>query len=182
MSYPAAAIANYFIQHAVERGEYLTPMKLQKLVYFAHGWHLALTDGEALIDESIQAWEYGPVVPSLFHEFKEFGARPIMRKANQTSGSFPILEYQEPEVRQDDEAVRTLLRRVWDIYGSRSAADLSALTHLPGTPWDRALKENPGGLPKHFDLPDQWINEYFSEKLDEPKANPQEAAGPQGSK
>jgi len=44
-------------------------MKLQKLVYYAHGWHLALNN-EPLIDEQVECWQYGPVISSLFHEFK----------------------------------------------------------------------------------------------------------------
>ena len=55
--YNAIAVANYFIDKAKADGVPLTHMKLQKLIYFAHGWHLALY-GEPLIDEEIQAWEF----------------------------------------------------------------------------------------------------------------------------
>ena len=80
MSYPAKAVANYFIDIARCEGEQLSPMKIQKLVYFAHGWYLALYD-EPLLDEKIEAWRYGPVVPSLYHEFKRYGSGTIERYA-----------------------------------------------------------------------------------------------------
>ena len=57
MPYDAKSIANFFIDRAKESGETLTQMKLHKLIYYAHGWHLALT-GEPLIDEPVQAWNY----------------------------------------------------------------------------------------------------------------------------
>jgi len=73
--YRSMAVANWFIDHVRN----LTPLKLQKLIYYAHGWHLALRD-QPLIDELIEAWEYGPVVPNVYHEFKEFGNQPITRR------------------------------------------------------------------------------------------------------
>ncbi|WP_366513810.1 type II toxin-antitoxin system antitoxin SocA domain-containing protein [Planktotalea sp.] len=51
-------------------------MKLQKLVYIAYGWHLALS-GKKLFTEEIEAWKHGPVVPSLYHEFKHLRENPI---------------------------------------------------------------------------------------------------------
>ena len=76
MAYEAKAIANYFLEKAKAEGNSLTPMQVQKLVYFAHGWYLGLF-GEPLIKESVQAWSYGPVIPSLYQEFKRFGNQGI---------------------------------------------------------------------------------------------------------
>ncbi|MFQ5632018.1 MAG: Panacea domain-containing protein, partial [bacterium] len=57
--YDSRLIANYFIDFARKDGVAISPMKLQKLVYFAHGYYLAIT-GQPLIEEEIQAWRYGP--------------------------------------------------------------------------------------------------------------------------
>src|SRR5258708_4237314 len=70
------AAANFFLAKGLEDGVSIDPLKLQKLVYFAHGWHLAVT-GKPLIDEYVEAWPYGPVIPSLYHRFKSYGADPI---------------------------------------------------------------------------------------------------------
>ena len=80
MPFSAKAVANVFLELADAAKQTLTPMKLQKLVYYAHGWYLGLT-GRPLLDELIQAWSFGPVVRSLYNEFKEFGADPITHKA-----------------------------------------------------------------------------------------------------
>jgi len=73
----ALAVANYFIKKGIDTKKSVSPMKLQKLVYFAHGWRLALYNSP-LIDEAIQAWQYGPVIPGIYHEFKHYGNRDIL--------------------------------------------------------------------------------------------------------
>src|SRR4051812_39910789 len=80
MPYPAAAIANEFLRLAKEDKAQISPLKLQKLVYFAHGWYLALA-GKPLIEERVQAWQFGPVIPTLYREFKRYGNSPIASPA-----------------------------------------------------------------------------------------------------
>jgi uncharacterized phage-associated protein len=62
-NYPIEAIANSILDECEKRGIRLTPMKLQKLLYLAHGYYVAIT-GQPLIDEDFEAWKYGPVAPS----------------------------------------------------------------------------------------------------------------------
>ena len=81
MSHDPKAVANYFLDCAKEDGESLTLLKLVKLVYLAHGWHLGLT-GDPLIKENVEAWRYGPVVPSIYHDLKIFGNNAITRYAS----------------------------------------------------------------------------------------------------
>ena len=81
--YSAIAIANYFIQKSLdEKTDDLSPMKLQKLVYFAHAWYLIYQDGGKLINEAIEAWSYGPVINSVYHEFKHNGRNSITEKGS----------------------------------------------------------------------------------------------------
>lgn len=49
----------------------MTPMKLQKLLYYCQGYSLALRDQPAF-DEEILAWRYGPVVRSVYNEYKQY--------------------------------------------------------------------------------------------------------------
>ncbi|RYE90398.1 MAG: DUF4065 domain-containing protein [Cytophagaceae bacterium] len=76
--YDAVAIANYFIQKSLDTGVEVTPMKLLKLVYISHGWSLALLN-EPLINEAVEAWTYGPVIPSLYQELKEYGRERVTK-------------------------------------------------------------------------------------------------------
>jgi hypothetical protein len=66
-------IANEFISLAKERGEPLSNMKLQKLVFIAHGWSLAILN-KPLFYEDVCAWRYGPVVPKLYDALIKYGS------------------------------------------------------------------------------------------------------------
>jgi uncharacterized phage-associated protein len=74
----AQEIANYFIALGHERGEEISNLKLQKLLYYAQAWHLGMC-GEPLFAEKFQAWVSGPVIPDLFWRYKEFGIDAIPR-------------------------------------------------------------------------------------------------------
>ena len=124
MLYPPAAIANRFLELAAAEGKQLTPMQIQKLVYFAHGWHLGFGRGP-LSSESPQAWLYGPVFPSLYQAVKQWGGGPIQQ---------PI---RAPWV-IDDAFARSLIERVWVVSGDKSAAQLSQMSHASDGPWKNA--------------------------------------------
>ena len=75
-SVSAITVANKFIDLATAAGDECSNMKLQKLVYFADGLHLAFGQGP-LVREPFEAWKYGPVVPDLYHKFKNYFAGPV---------------------------------------------------------------------------------------------------------
>ena len=79
MGYSAKAVANYFLAKYGKHG--ITPLKMQKLVYLSHGWYLAFYDEPLVDDEYAEAWRYGPVFDSLYHEFKHRGRLPITNPA-----------------------------------------------------------------------------------------------------
>src|SRR5690606_17024633 len=71
------AVANYFLsQSNADAGDLISNLKLQKLVYYAQGFSLALLD-EPLFEDEIEAWMHGPVVPALYREFKTHGSAGI---------------------------------------------------------------------------------------------------------
>ena len=76
MPVPPVAVANWLLKKSWDENKPITQMKIQKLLYFAHGWHLALLD-KPMMDEVVQAWKFGPVFESVYHTFKYFGAAPI---------------------------------------------------------------------------------------------------------
>jgi len=162
MPFPAKCIANEFLKIAKEKGDALTPMKLQKLVYFAHGWYLALT-GQPLISERIEAWQYGPVIPALYHEFKVFGNDPITASATDfhlEDGKAKFKPNTLDECGADKEEidkVKSLIARVYDVYGPFTAVRLSNSTHMQGSPWQQVYKD---GV-KRLAIPDEIIKNYF---------------------
>lgn len=162
------AVANFLLDLAHAQGEQLTPMKLQKLVYFAHGWCLALT-GKPLINEVIQAWSFGPVVRSLYEEFREFGANPITRSAMETIYQGDLdMEFRRPSLddgkEPDSDFAKRLLKRIWEVYGRYTAVQLSNMTHAPGSAWYKVFKLYNENIPKYATIPDEWIREEFTSK------------------
>ena len=157
MPYPATAVANYFIRQGQQSGSPVDPMKLQKLVYFAHGWHLAVY-GRPLINERVEAWQYGPVVPTIYHEVKTHGSGPI---------DFPIFAFdgqlhEPPQVPDTDSETMALLNRVWEVYGRYSSVDLSRMSHDARGPWHKTWHEDAGqGTVRGVDIPDERIQSYF---------------------
>lgn len=120
----AFAIANFFLSLSEpDVGDFISNLKLQKLVYYAQGFHLAMFD-KPLFRESIYAWEHGPVVPELYHYFKENGAAAIPLPTEEATSKFSLLSEEQIE----------LLNEVYTIYGQYSAWKLRNLTHQE-TPW-----------------------------------------------
>ncbi len=168
MPYKTDAVVNYFLELANIDGEAISPMKLQKLLYLAHGWSLALAD-KPLLDKEIQAWKYGPVIPSVYQTFKEFGNDDITIRASGFSyedGKFVTL-YPELPDGIEHQWVRDLLKKVWEIYKPLTAAQLSTLSHLPGSPWSQTVGDNLGQIPSGRVIPDTIIKKYFLSLIDE---------------
>lgn len=160
MGHAAKAIANAMLDVAREHGASVTPLKLQKLVYIAHGWSLGLTGQPLVTDQLPEAWQYGPVFPSLYHEFKEFGKDPITSKANDFNiGNGFSYDVVEPVVPEEDTYTWSLLRRVWDQYGKYGGIALSELTHRSGTPWEQVWSKS-GGV-KNAVIPEEIVKAHY---------------------
>src|SRR5882762_4780465 len=124
MVYNAIDIAKHILKLSnPEVGDIISNLKLQKLLYYTQGFHFAMTD-EPLFKEDIYAWQYGPVVPEVYHEFKYLG-----------SGAIPVPEDQGIQL---DEKISELIADVFNVYGQYSALKLMDMTHNE-TPW----KETP---------------------------------------
>lgn len=151
--YLADAVANEFLELG---GDGITPMKLQKLVYYAHAWSLALFN-EPLIKDRIEAWRYGPVIPTLYEEFKEFRGNPITRKALELDLQGRKIEAAIPET---DTRSKSLVRKVWGILGKLTPIQLSNMSHSPNEPWSKIQTKDIG-----LAIPDELIKECFSKIL-----------------
>jgi len=130
MSFPSGAVASRFLRLAAQEGKPITPMQLQKLVYFAHGWYCGIT-GERLVHEDIEAWEFGPVIRNLYRKYKKFGSDPI--------------EEQDHEDKRIGENTfpSSLIESIWRKYRDFDGPQLSSLTHKSG-PWKATREANPG--------------------------------------
>lgn len=156
--YHPLQISNYFINKSFEDGVQITPMKVLKLTYIAHGWYLALTD-HPLINEQTEAWKYGPVVRSVYDAFKRYGKGDI----NQLAFGFGSSVTLKPI--KDNKQVTDLLDDIWRIYGRLSGTQLSNLTHQPGTPWDITWNNNGGSLKRGAIIPNKLIRKHYKSLL-----------------
>ena len=148
MSHASTSVARYILDRAREQGRSLTPMKLIKLVYIAHGWMLGLY-GLPLIREDVEAWAYGPVVPELYQAVKRFRASPIPPE----EVGLPIDED------EFDEFEIGVMNETLDIYGQRSALALSRMTHAPDTPWDVTYNK----IGRSFAISNDLIEDHYEQ-------------------
>lgn len=131
MSYPAMAIANAFIHKALlGQVHHLTPMKLQKLMFFAQSWYVKLYK-EVLFDGIFERWQYGPVLAELYYEFRDFGKQDITRLGTDVWGKEAVLSESEERTA----AVLEFLDKILQTYGTYSGPQLSWMTHQAGTAW-----------------------------------------------
>ncbi|WP_096911015.1 Panacea domain-containing protein [Acinetobacter colistiniresistens] len=148
MSIKALDVANYilWLENRFEGSEGITPLKLQKLVYYCQGFHLAMF-GEELFPESIEAWLHGPVVPSVYHHFKAAGNDIVTPPKN-----FNI------EILSEEQ--RELLDEVIESYGQFSAWRLRNMTHEEA-PWKNAYEP---GCNNEISIKD--MKAYFETQLE----------------
>lgn len=76
MDYRALDVANYVVYHALKIGKAINHLQLQKIMYYLEAIWLT-QNGESLFTDDIEMWRLGPVVPSVYHEYKIFGSSRI---------------------------------------------------------------------------------------------------------
>ena len=115
-------VADFFLSK-----EAMSPKKLQKLVYYAYAWSIALLNDDVndihfrLFDSSIEAWVHGPVVPELYQKYKSYGWSDI-----------PMIDNFDTSIFETE--VLDVLEQVWSAYGSLTGNQLEMISHQE-KPW-----------------------------------------------
>lgn len=127
--YKATDVAKYFVYLASRKvigdngeREGITNLKLQKVLYLAQAFYLSKFD-RPLFSDQIGAWTYGPVIPSVYHQYKDHG-------------NSPIIEEEDKSKLSDEDKI--ILNGVWGSFGGYSASKLVDITHLHD-PWREAF-------------------------------------------
>ncbi|GAA4828174.1 DUF4065 domain-containing protein [Paenibacillus vulneris] len=145
-------VANYFLQKSDPNSERsITHLKLQKLVYYAQAWHLAII-GNSLFNEKIEAWVHGPVCPDLYSRYKIYGFGVIRPAKNQTTN-----------IPKD---TRDLLDEVWQVYGALSGVALESLTHKE-RPWQQARGNLSDFSPSNNVITNDSMRTYYRRLLED---------------
>lgn len=154
MAYPASLIAYAFVKRGIDEGKFVTQMKLQKLVYFAQGYHLAKYN-TPLIKEDFQAWKFGPVVPEIYEDFKLYGSKLITN-----TSSFRPSDTDTSRVVLDSAALDSI-KYTWDVLKDFSAMALSNWTHQASSPWSNVYDPAERATP----ISNDDIKNYFERLL-----------------
>ena len=137
-------VAQYFLYlDSTNEGDGISNLKLQKLVYYAQGFQSAIFD-KPLFNEEISAWTHGPVVPELYHQYKQHGSNHIP----------PINDFDRSSLTQDE---FELIEEVYEVFGQYSAWKLRNMTHEE-SPW--LDHEADAGV-----IPKEAITDYFKTRI-----------------
>ncbi len=147
-------------------------MKLQKLLFYSHAWHLAIYN-KPLFDPAFEAWSWGPVVKDVYFQTRKFGTQPVTGLISEVQKTdFDLapsdFNFVAPEGVQGDE-LKAFIKNVWDVHKEYSGIQLSNSTHAPGEPWT-IVKDHYGNLEHKPIIPNELIAAVFKKKLE--NANP----------
>lgn len=134
----------YIIRRCEEMNIFINITKLQKLMYCCYGTILGKF-GSRLIDEHPAAWQYGPVFPEALRAIQFFQIEGFRDRPTPQADGLPT-------------AVRLVIDETLANFGKFSAKQLSAWTHIKGSPWHKASN---GGLSVYHTLSDEDIKGYF---------------------
>ena len=146
-------VADYFLAFCHEHGDVLTNLKLQKVVYYAQAWHIALKT-KPLFDDRIEAWVHGPVVPALYRRFKRFGWEPITL---------------QPRVPAFTNGTEKHLVEVFSAYGQFSAWDLERMTH-DEAPWRNARRGLQADDEGHSEITLADMRDFYGKRAQQKRA------------
>jgi len=137
------AVANLLLDRADRLGDMpITPLALQKLLYFVHAIFLRRSSGHSAMRGSFEAWQYGPVHPAVYDAFQSCGRAPIKIRA---SGKDLMTGQPRPLAQPDDACLRSIIDQVLINSGRLTPGMLVELSHKPGGAWDVIWKKYQAG-------------------------------------
>ena len=137
--------------YILEKCGQMTAMKLQKLAYYSHAWHL-VWDEKPLFGERIEAWANGPVIREVY---------------NQHRCEFIVSTWPAGNAAKLSTSERTTIDAVIGYYGEMSAHQLSELTHSE-PPWQLARTGLPPGSRSSVQITDDAMAEYYDSMTFQP--------------
>lgn len=150
----AHCVADFFLlQTDQNSGDSLTNLKLQKLCYYSQAWHVARNDGRPLFAEKIKAWAHGPVIPDLWHRFK-----------NYRWGSIDSSDVRGDPYDDLPQCDLDFLNEIWTIYSPLSGKQLEILTHSED-PWRAAYGDRPLGTKCDVEITLESMRKFYGMRL-----------------
>ncbi|MBT4989978.1 MAG: DUF4065 domain-containing protein [Rickettsiales bacterium] len=165
--YSPAKIANSIIRIARSYKINLDPLKLQKIIYFAHCKSL-LERNQILITEPFHAFSFGPLITSIYHEYKKYGNNPVDHYTSELVMEENDLTWKILYVPDDDVETNKILNETFDKYSNYSGSILAEMTHIQNGPWFKTyaqgLKE---GINNGKEISNYEIRNHTARQVDE---------------
>ena len=146
MKITASEMAKYLLRYFWDKNQPISNLKLQKLLYYCQGWHLGISKSP-IFHEQIQAWIHGPVVPSVFQEYRQFRWSPIVIDTGKA-------------IRLPASSA-ALVDAVLVAYGDFTATQLEQLSHGED-PWKFARQGIAADCPCTREITHASMREYFA--------------------
>jgi uncharacterized phage-associated protein len=154
--YDARQVTNFLIDVAAESKFALRSIRIQKLLYFCYGFFLIQT-GNRLFHNPIEAWKNGPVVRSVWEEYRGVKG-PISERANFFSYSQNMKVTAPANLQPEDAA---LVHSVFEDFRDLADWTLVDITHENGTAWNLVWNRPPGSANLANQIPDDMIRKEF---------------------
>ena len=139
--YSVLDISRYLINYCNTKDYDLSNLKLQKILYFIQAYYVSKTaTKEPCFRDRIEAWDFGPVVPRAYHEYKKYGSTnipPITTYIEIDDNDFwqsKIVEYNDKVLADTD---KEIIDRLVDNFSRFSTTALVRITHSQ-LPWIEA--------------------------------------------
>ncbi len=158
MSYNVLDVCRYVIKYSNENDYGVSNLKLQKILYFIQAYFLLKKkDHTPCFNEKIEAWNFGPVVPEAYYEYKQYGSGDIPTQESYIISdgkwNFKRIKFDDTVIVDEDKA---LIKKVVDTFVDYSATDLVSLTHRQ-SPWIDAYVPH-----QNNEITINAIKEYFN--------------------
>lgn len=160
--YNVLDVSRYAINYSNENDYGISNLKLQKILYFIQAFFLTNTpDGRPCFRERIEAWDFGPVVPEAYREYKQYGSAniPVM---------LSFVDFHDDDIWKSERKLfdsnvisdehKAMINAVVDKFANYSATDLVTLTHRQA-PWKDAYVPY-----MNNEITIDAIREYFNER------------------
>lgn len=152
--FDSTIVSNNILRRSFNENIPVTPMKLQKILYFVCCEYLKATGCE-LLSEDFCVWQYGPVLPNVYNEFKAFRGNRITKYAKDADGnSFAYDETASPNL-------RAAIDLIWAFFKDKSGMELSKITHEDGSGWSNAFENNQPKITKEQMKADDSYRKYI---------------------
>ena len=152
MEHDPRSVANELIRRAHQDGRPINNQQTLKLAYFCHAWMLAIHH-RPLLNTAVEAWEYGPIIPEIYHSLRRHGGERIRRPIS--LDTYGVCE------KTYDEQQTNIIDQVSEKYGYLPGRNLSTLANERGSPSHQVWKR----WKRPAVIPDPIIEDYYAERL-----------------